>query len=503
MDDVDALGNSVDVFVRQVFTSAVDDGVTHVLIDMPSVTDVEGAFPDGSLTIEQEKILDIRPFWRHVRAADLLGWKWRVIAGKKTLTQIRILEFAKTAGEDEFTQIVKKRIRVIEPDRWRLFEEQLEDAVTKEKKWIVVEEGTNTLGKIPLVTFYTNQKGFMVATPLLTDVAYLNVAHWQSDSDQRNLLHVARVPILFATGFGDDDDQVQLEIGANSITRAPTGATLAFIEHTGTGIESGRNDLKDIEERIQFIGMQLLIKRRSGDETATGRSIDKSEGDSDLAIIAMELESSIEECLDLTAEWLTLGDSGGEVTVFKDFGIEFADSKDIELLLKAKAAGDISQMTFFKELKRRGLLSDDFNPQTEIDLLDIEGGGSAGETISDDPDSSGVQDGEGVQETPTEGRNVERDTTAESDGHRHILEANGRTDAVTDSETGETHFHTWDEFALRTSVEDGHSHILLSRAGGQQSGNSSEGQFEQGAAPAGEGGQIGGQGEGGDQPAPA
>lgn len=509
MDDVDSLGTSLDVFIRQVFDAAVDDGLTHVLVDFPNVDNAEGDFPDGSLTKEQESNLGIRPFWRHVRAGDMIGWKWDMINGRKTLTQIRILETAKVPSEDEFSQDIRHRIRVIEPTFWRLFEEEVNPRKKAENKdWILIDEGLNTLGRIPLVTFYTNQKGFMTAQPLMMDIAHLNVTHWQSDSDQRNLLHIARVPILFGTGFGDDDDQVQLEIGANTITRAPTGATLGFIEHTGKAIESGANDLKDLEDRIQFLGLQFLMKRKSGDETATGRSIDKVETDSDLGIITQELENAIEQLLDITAEWLALGADGGQVSVFRDFEIAFADAEDIKILLDARKSGEISQLTFFKELKRRGLLGDDFDPQTEIDLLDIEGGGTAklepdadkpAPPITDVP--TGDATGEAEADSSTPGRNAEGDVTAETDEHRHVLEANGKTDSHT-NENGVTHNHTWDEFALRTSVDDGHSHILLSRAGGKSSGKgeSGKGQFEEGTPPTGTGSEVDRQGTGGDEP---
>jgi hypothetical protein len=36
--------------------------------------------------------------------------------------------------------------------------------------------------------------------PPLLDLAYLNVKHWQSQSDQDNILHIARVPILALIG---------------------------------------------------------------------------------------------------------------------------------------------------------------------------------------------------------------------------------------------------------------------------------------------------------------
>jgi hypothetical protein len=467
LDDVDSLGTRLDVFAKEVFQQAVDDGLTHILVEYPDADKAAqemGEFinEDGSrsLSLRQAQELGIRPYARHVVAADLIGWKWEIIDGKKTLTQIRIAEIGLVEGETEFEQEARDRVRVIERDNWRLYEKQDTQASGGETKteWNIIEEGKNTLGKIPLATLYTNQIGFMMGLPWLEDIAQLNVAHWQSDSDQRNLLHIARVPILFAKGFGDEDTHFELSVGSNSFLKGPSSADLKYVEHSGKGIEAGRNDLKDLEERIQFLGLEAMMKRPGGgDITATQSAIDSSESNSSLGMVSQELENTLEEMLDFFADWMELGeDSGGSLTVFKDFGVEMADAADIEMLLKAKQAGEISQLTFLKEIKRRGLLAEDFNPQTEIDLLDIESGGKA--TTNDPIDPLMEQ-----EEPKHKGRNAVGDVTEEVNGHRHTLEENGKMTTEADDE-GTRHTHTWDEFAIRTSVDGGHSHTLLGRS---------------------------------------
>ena len=466
LDDVDSMGTRLDVFAKEIFQQAVDDGLTHILTEYPDADKAAqeiGEFvnDDGtkSLSLRQATELGIRPYARHIKAGDLIGWKWEIIEGKKTLTQIRIKEIGMLEGETEFEQEARERVRVIERDQWRLFEKQdsNDDGGSTKKHWVMIENGKNTLGRIALSTLYTNQLAFMIGQPWLEDIAQLQVAHWQSDSDQRNLLHVARVPILFAKGFGDEDTQLSLSIGSASFLKGPSSADLKYVEHSGKGIEAGRNDLKDIEERIQFLGLEAMMKRPGGgDVTATQSAIDSSESNSSLGMISQELENTLEEMLDFFAQWMELGeDSGGSLTVFKDFGIEMADAADIEVLLKAKQAGEISQLTFLKEIKRRGLLAEDFNPQTEIDLLDIESGGKA---TTDEPIDPLEE-----QEPAHKGRNAVGDVTAEEDGHRHTLEENGKMSSEQDSE-GTTHTHTWDEFAIRSSVDDGHSHVLLGRS---------------------------------------
>jgi len=462
-DNIDNQGTNLDVFSRNVLEAAIDDGVTHILVDFSDTQEVPGEFPDGSLTLAQEQELGVRPYARHIRAADLIGWKWEMRNNQKVLTQIRILESVKV-DINEFQQERRERIRVIEPGLVRVFEkvEETDNSTTNpdDNRWMLIEVKATTMEVIPLVTFYTNKKGFMIGEPLFLDIAFLNVAHWQSDSDQRNILHIARVPILFAEGFGDEDNDIHIEIGSNTFVKAPKGATLKYVEHTGKGIEAGVNDLVDLEDRINMLGLEMMVKRPvQSTETATGRIMDQVEADSILGLISRELENVLEGMLDFFAKWLNMPqDSGGGVEVFKDFGIESKDFKDVEMLLKMRAAGDISRMTFFKEVKRRGLLSDDFEAQDEIDILDIESGGSA----NPEPEVGDNAEADG-EEQEIKGRNQPGDTTAIADGHRHILQEGGKTDAVTDPETGDIHEHDWDEMGIRTTVDDGHSHILLAR----------------------------------------
>jgi hypothetical protein len=66
---------------------------------------------------------------------------------------------------------------------------------------------------ITLVTLYTKRTGFMCGSPPLLNMALLNIKHWQSQSEQDNILHVARVPIL--TVFGLEEGQ-ELTIGSSS-----------------------------------------------------------------------------------------------------------------------------------------------------------------------------------------------------------------------------------------------------------------------------------------------
>ncbi|MGT3256396.1 DUF4055 domain-containing protein, partial [Yersinia enterocolitica] len=76
------------------------------------------------------------------------------------------------------------------------------------------------------------QIGFMRGTPPLIDLAMLNIKHWQSQSEQDNILHVARVPLLSVFGL---EDKEELTVGASVATRFDdrTKQGLEYTEHSG------------------------------------------------------------------------------------------------------------------------------------------------------------------------------------------------------------------------------------------------------------------------------
>src|SRR5690606_17726562 len=120
------------------------------------------------------------------------------------------------------------QIRVLVPGAWATFREQ---DVEGKKAWVLHDKGATSLKHIPLSTLYTERTGYMTAKPPLLELAYLNVKHWQSQSDQDNILHVARVPMLAITGI--DDDTWELKVGTASATKLPKEGDMKWVEHTG------------------------------------------------------------------------------------------------------------------------------------------------------------------------------------------------------------------------------------------------------------------------------
>ena len=124
----------------------------------------------------------------------------QMVNGREVTTHVRIREFY--TESNGFIDVEKEQIKVLEPGRaqiWRV----VEDSKRKEE-WALYEEWETDVDYIPLVTLYTQRDGHMVGRPPLMDLAHLNVAHWQSASDQQNILKVARFPMLACSDIDDD-----------------------------------------------------------------------------------------------------------------------------------------------------------------------------------------------------------------------------------------------------------------------------------------------------------
>jgi len=352
--DVDLQGNSLHVFAARLFREALAYGVCGALVDYPTTS--------GARTLADERTLGARPYFVHVRHDQILGWRMEEAGGRSRLTQLRIAEGAQVP-DGPFGVRTVSRVRVLEPGRWWLYQ-AMDDG-----KYLVIDEGTTTFSEIPFVPFFGAQTGTMTGVSPLLDLAYLNVKHWQSQSDQDNILHVARVPILVATGVEDD---FSLVVGASKAVKITSSAgSLQFVEHSGAAITAGLESLAALEQQMIQTGAELLVAK-PGQRTATEAATDAESNKSDLQTMAEAFEDGLDQCLQFMADWLRLPE-GGHVAMFKDYGAASLSEASGQLVVQMSGAGLIGKRTAIRELQRRGALSPDLDPDAEIETVEAEG----------------------------------------------------------------------------------------------------------------------------------
>lgn len=361
-EDVDRTGKDITQFLREVFDAGVMYGLTHVLVDYPNVG------TEAPLTLEAEKTLGIRPVFVHVKPPQLIGWQTEYTAsGLEELVSIRFKE-CRTEPDGEFGEKEVTYIRYYSKTAWRVYKQN------DKGEWIVDREGNHTFGRVPLFTVYFNRTGFMTADPPLEDLAWMNLAHWHSYSDQRNILRFVRVGLLFIKGMTPEDMEKGIIIGPGRIIRSKSDvADMKYVETSGKAIESGAADLKTIEDRMESLGNQPLMSR-TGDQTATGQAIDEARTQADIKAWVRITEKFGRVLYGAGAEWakVDLPDDLA-VDLNDDFGSNFRGADDMPHLITMRQSGDLSQETFLRETKRRSIISDEVDIEAEMERIEAEG----------------------------------------------------------------------------------------------------------------------------------
>lgn len=350
---VDPEGRTLSFFARAFFEDAVVYGLSHFLVDAAPTSGSGESFTADRFTLADERRLGLRPRFVPIDARRL--FYSRVQDGR--LTEIRWWsDDMERAPSRSYADARVVRVWVLREGFWSKFRVDPDNP----KDVVLEAEGASPWGdRIPLVTFHTAQVAPMEADPPMEDLAWLNLAHWQSSSDQRTILHFSRVPILFRKGVSAEEVEHDVVVGAGHVeSTTAEQADMKYVEHTGSAIGSGRRDLLDLKEEMEVLGVQPLVTRL-GFVTATSRILDEGESESQIQVWIRGLELALREGFQLAAE------SRDErlpedfsVDVWSEFGLAARAQWSAQVLLSALGQGAATVAEVRSELKRLGFFSE-------------------------------------------------------------------------------------------------------------------------------------------------
>lgn len=366
--NIDLEGRDLNAFAKDVFIAGLEAGIHYLFVDSP---------PKGSSETKADQIaMNARPYIKEIKPEDFLGWSTTTINNATVLSQTRVMERVEMP-DGEFSSKTIEQVRVInlvmtEADnpvvinlKVRLYRK---NDTTGE--WEQFENDTFIdLKEIPIVPFYTNRVSYFKGKPVLEDLADINIAHWQSSSDQRNILKWCRVPILFASGLSADST---IKIAASTMIKASDpNAKLVYIEHSGAAIGAGQKDLEHLEFQMETFGLQLLTNDGTP-QTATGEIRNDKKENSRLGSMVDSLDDALTKCFSLMGDLQNNVDFKVDVVIHKDFAAGLISQTVLSVLLTSVNNNKISRLTFWSEMKRLGVLSEKFDSDIEVELLDKE-----------------------------------------------------------------------------------------------------------------------------------
>jgi hypothetical protein len=347
IQNIDGLGSSINEYARRSLVSSLTYGHSAILVDYPAAM--------GARNLAEERALGRRPYFVHVDAPQI--WGWRKESGTNRLLQVRIHDYD-VRPLNEFGEEQVEQMRVIYPGRYDLY--TLGQEVVE-----FTESGDYSLPEIPLVPIYSNRRGLLISQPPLLDIANLNITHYQRQADLIHALHIAAMPTLVLEGW--DDTTGSATMGVNYAIAMQPGNKAYYVQADATSFDAQMAELESLASQMSTLGVTKLFGQKFVAESAEAKRIDQAQSNSVLSIISQELESALNQAFAFAAQYVGL--EPPEITIDRDFDYYRLIGQDVAVLAQLADTGKISNAMLLEVLRRGEILPDNINIEEE--LLDL------------------------------------------------------------------------------------------------------------------------------------
>ena len=390
-EDVDGLGNNLNVFARSVFSGGVGFGSKGILVESPPM-------PSLARTRAEERAAGARPYWVQIDAENVLEVRTERRGDRRAVVYLRFMEFDVTS--DGFEQSAVRKIREIKapgddngagldmaPGTWRVWHEAAN--ASGKTEWTTEAEGIFTLPEVPFVLFVTGDlKGDQYVRPPLDNLAAMQIHIYRTESSEDEIYIAAGAPMLTANGMAPPGDNSSVQVGPHRVLYAPGAEGItpnwAYLQPAAENLKAITARVEGLVSAFRRLALQPLLPR-TGNVTATATGVDAAKAHSRVQQWALQLKDALEQAFVFTAMWQGTNEAdSAEVMVHTDFAVGVYGEAEINALLQARIDGQISQETFWDEMQRRDVLGPQFDKDAERERLEKEAP-SFNTLLQDDP----------------------------------------------------------------------------------------------------------------------
>lgn len=363
IEDIDLQGTHLHILGHRFFNEAMLIGQCHILVDHPDTTIFQN--------LGEQIAANARPYWKLIRDDDIVAIYSDFNGGETQVRHVRIKSSRVEIGDD-YKETVFNQIYVIDkPDpnsdgTVTLYEQA---ATSSGGDWNQVSQTAYTAPSITLVSLYCgDREQEYVTKPVFMDLAYKQIEHWQSSSDQRSILSAARFPMLACSGVQlDESDEQNFVIGPWKVLYSPDPqGRWYYVEPKGSAIDSGLKDLQMLEFQMDMMALNPVVGTHRQYVPQDERDIQETRVHSVVHDLAIACEKSLKRAIMFTGMWANKDYTQVDV----ELNTEFTNTADMvgELTLLASIweKKGLSREAFLNEVKERKLLGADFDIDNEI-----------------------------------------------------------------------------------------------------------------------------------------
>lgn len=337
-EDVDLEGHSVLSFAKETFTEALDGGVSGIWVEYPRLPE--------NLSAAEERRLNPRPYFVLMRMEQVLECRYDVFnaqIGAQSVfgafpTYLRVkTEVRRQSEQNEFFEEVIPAVRVYDianlaDNSVSELSDELEPAIPQQRvrcrlytkknepgnvdKYLLEETTYLSIPFIPFVPVFGGKKeAFFRARPLLFDIARLNLNHWSISADLAETIHLTSSPILTGTGVRPDDE-IKAGAGRALFSQNPD-AKFDLMSASMEGASVTLENLRRIEQAMERLAAVAMTTGKTQAESGFAKLLDRSQSDSQLAVLVQGLEDALNRALLYAAAYRSIPEV--RVTISKNF----------------------------------------------------------------------------------------------------------------------------------------------------------------------------------------
>lgn len=349
VDNVDGSGTSLETFAKNLLDSAINYGITYLLVDFPETGEIK--------TLADERASGAYPYFVEIKPTQLLDLKVAYIASRVALTYFRFLEQQFEYAVDGVTQMFVEQTKEFIRHDSGVIEYNIYRKDKDGREYLYYNTILKGFTVIPVVPVYGNKIAPFYGSPTLIDLAYMNVKHWRKQSDLDHNEHYGLVPILGLKGFQETVDANgnvdKFVLSANTAVKLPEGGAIEWTKADADGIKAARESIKHLEAQMDEAGLELTAAQQLGPETATGRIIDAAEANSILKAISVDLEWSLYEAILIAGSYI--GVDATQTTVDLDTTYTVSAMGDFTGMIQLYKIGVLDKEDIINEAKARNL----------------------------------------------------------------------------------------------------------------------------------------------------
>lgn len=344
---------SIENFTKDVATALTKDGKTYILADSPS---------DGNSG---------QPYLILVHRESLINWR-KDASGKFTMIVIEEV-IAEPNGLFGTKYTTQWRVYDAEADIqiWRKKDVTAGKVSNKENSFYVYDTITTGFTEIPIEELTVDE------TPMLYDIAKLNIKHFNRMSHKDRYLTMAALPIPVIWGADVNENgetttaKPALVIGVDEafIFSSKEEGDFQWRELTGASITLIEDDLNSITEDITTGILRAAETASAVQKTATEVQLLQAEASNRVTAIATSVQVGMKNALALLSfiNKEVVPDTA-TFTINKDFNASLMGSDGARVVMESYLLGLLSMDTFLQTLSDMELINID-SAKKEIDRI--------------------------------------------------------------------------------------------------------------------------------------